>query len=207
MEFRRGTKFMTKGKKKKSQIASTPKRSNQLTARTARAPAHKPLVNDDVHIFVDDQNLFWGIVNSLADKSFRLDIGLLALMAAKSSLDNTRVIKSAYVAGVVPDDDYFWEIWKQHNFIVNRGFLGHNNRSKQDDAFLIRDMTKTICRAEGPSTIVLIAGDADYGPPLEFAVEEGWRVEVLTTGRGISSALEKYVHEFRTFSEDSIRRM
>ncbi|GGF24417.1 hypothetical protein GCM10011321_14750 [Youhaiella tibetensis] len=111
------------------------------------------------------------------------------------------------MAGVIPDDDYFWEIWKQHNFVVNRGFLGNGNRSKQDDAFLIRDMTKTICRAEGPSTIVLIAGDADYGPPLEFAVEEGWRVEVFTTGRGVSSALEKYAHEFRTIHEDQIRLM
>jgi hypothetical protein len=198
---------MAKGKKKTRSTSSTSKSGNQVTLRTARAPSHNTLANDNVHIFVDDQNLFWGIVNSLQDKSFRVDIGLLALLAAKASNGSTRVIKSAYVAGVIPDDDYFWEVWKQNNFIVNRGFLGINNRSKQDDAFLIRDMTKTICREEGPSTIVLIAGDADYGPPLEFAIEEGWRVEVLTTGRGISSALEKFVHEFRIFSEDSIRRM
>ena len=199
---------MAKGKKKTSDKAtSKPKNNSQIITRTAKAPEHKPLANNNVHIFVDDQNLFWGIVNSLADKSFRIDIGLLALNAAKSSLGVTRVIRSSYVAGVIPDDDYFWEIWKQHNFVVNRGFLGHNNRSKQDDTFLIRDMTKTICREEGPSTIVLIAGDADYGPPLEFAVEEGWRVEVLTTGRGVSSALERYAHEFRNIGEETIRRM
>ena len=191
----------------KNRNTSSSRSTNAVTNRTARAPVHKPLANTNVHIFVDDQNLFWGIVNSLRDKSFRLDIGILTLSAAKSSSGSTRFIKSAYVAGVIPDDDYFWEIWKQHNFIVNRGFLGVNNRSKQDDAFLIRDMTKTICREEGPSTIVLIAGDADYGPPLEFAIEEGWRVEVLTTGRGVSSALEKYTHEFRVVNEETIRRM
>ncbi|KQU99733.1 hypothetical protein ASC68_08070 [Devosia sp. Root105] len=172
---------------------------------TPRAPAHKVLANKKVHIFVDDQNLFWGIVNSGGGKGFRIDIGLLTLAACKDTNGQARFIESAYVAGVIPDDDYFWEIWKQHNFTVNRGFLGTNNRSKQDDAYLIRDMTKTICRSEAPSTIVLIAGDADYGPALQFAVEEGWRVEVFTTGRGVSAALEPYVHEFRIIDESQIK--
>ncbi|MCF1744741.1 NYN domain-containing protein [Paradevosia shaoguanensis] len=192
---------------KKKIMSKAPAKQGKAIERTARAPAHKPLVNDNVHVFVDDQNLFWDIVNSGAGKGFRIDIGLLTLAACKDTAGKARFIASAYVAGVIPDDDYFWEVWKQHNFVVNRGFLGHGNRSKQDDAFLIRDMTKTICREAGPSTIVLIAGDADYGPPLEFAVEEGWRVEVFTTGRGVSAALERYAHEFRVVDEEQIRLM
>lgn len=194
---------MTRGKKKRKE-SGVPKQGG-FVERTPRAPTHKELANNNVHVFVDDQNLFWDIVNSGAGRGFRIDIGLLTLAAARDSEAKARFIESAYVAGVIPDDDYFWEVWKQHNFTVNRGFLGTNNRSKQDDAFLIRDMTKTVCRSEGPSTIVLIAGDADYGPPLEFAVNEGWRVEVLTTGRGVSAALENYVHEFRLIHEAEIR--
>jgi len=188
-----------------SKKKDAPPKQGKFKLSAPKAPAHKPLVNNNVHVFVDDQNLFWGIVNSGAGKGFRLDIGMLTLAACKDSNGKARFIESAYVAGVIPDDDYFWEIWKQHNFTVNRGFLGTNNRSKQDDAYLIRDMTITICRSPGPSTIVLIAGDADYGPPLQFAIQEGWRVELFTTGRGVSSALEKYVHEFRIINEEEIK--
>ena len=58
-------------------------------------------------------------------------------------------------------------------------------------------MTLTIAEKPGPSTIVLVAGDADYGPPLELAVECGWRTEVAFIDRGISAALESKTHEFR----------
>ncbi len=158
-----------------------------------------------MHIFVDDQNLFWGLVNSREDRGYRVDIGRLSAAAVRKTGGIAREIGSAYVAGVIPDDDSFWEIWKNHNFEVNRGFLGHGKRSKQDDSFLVRDLTKTVCREPGPSTIVLVAGDADYMPPLQMAVEEGWRVEVLTIGRGVSSALEPYTHEFRLIDEEEIR--
>lgn len=52
---------------------------------------------------------------------------------------------------------------------------------------------------EGPWTIVLVAGDADHGPPLIKVIEKGWRVEVVfeISSTGVSAALEPYVHEFR----------
>jgi uncharacterized LabA/DUF88 family protein len=58
-------------------------------------------------------------------------------------------------------------------------------------------MTSTLFEQPGPSTVVLVAGDADYVPPLSKAVEKGWRTEVAFTNRGIATALMPVVHEFR----------
>lgn len=109
---------------------------------------------------------------------------VLTLRAAPAPGGTARGVKSAYIAGVIPDDDSFWEIAKSRGFTVRRGFLGSNSRSKQDDAYLITDMTSTLYEEEGPSTIVLVAGDADYVPPLRKAVERRWRTECAFINRG-----------------------
>jgi uncharacterized LabA/DUF88 family protein len=169
------------------------------------APDHAPLSDDWVHIFVDDQNLFWGIVNEELGPGFRIDFGNLLLEACRTIGGKSRAIGSAYIAGVIPDDDSFWKIAQNQGFIVRRGYLGSNNRSKQDDAYLVTDMTATLFERPGPSTIVLVAGDADYVPPLKKALEKGWRTEIAFTNRSISKSLEHVVHEFRTIRAADIQ--
>ena len=90
-------------------------------------------------------------------------------------------------------------------FTVRRGYLGSGNRSKQDDAYLISEVVETVCMQPGPSTVILVAGDADYVPPLIKAQDRHWRNEVAFIDRGISIALEAYVHEFRTMSARSLQ--
>lgn len=184
--------------------AKSKRHSNKFIAapspliRQGGANEHAKLKNEFVHIFVDDQNLFYGIVNQEMGPAFRIDFGKLILAACRDTNGKSRWVGSAYIAGVIPDDDSFWEIAKNQGFTVRRGYLGSNSRSKQDDAYLITDMTATLFEQEGPSTIVLVAGDADYAPPLKKAIEKGWRTEVAYTSRGISTALTPYAHEFRT---------
>lgn len=173
--------------------------------RLGGADPHQPLKNNMVHLFVDDQNLFWGMVNDEAGHSFRIDFGELAEEVAKDGKRQMRAVRSAYIAGVIPDDDSFWQIATNKGWEVRRGFLGSNGRSKQDDAYLITDITSTLFEQQGPSTIVLVAGDADYVPPLKKALEKGWRVEVVFTDKGLSTALHPVVHEFRTITASSIR--
>ena len=172
--------------------------------RNGKAPAHKSLVNNRVHVFVDDQNLFWGIVNQEYGRSFRIDFGRLLTLASKDTNGQTRFVESAYIAGVIPDDDSFWKIAENQGFTVRRGYLGKHQRSKQDDAYLITDLTSTLYEQAGPSTIILVAGDADYVPPLELSVSKGWRNEVAFIDRGIAEALEPTVHEFRQISPSTI---
>lgn len=177
-----------------------------MAQRTARAPAHQPLLDPGVHIFVDDQNLFWGITNDVYGKGYRMDFGRLALAAAKDTNGNTRPIRKAYIAGVIPDDDYFWEVAKNQGFEVKRGYLGTNNRSKQDDAYLITEIVSTVFEKPGPCTTVLVAGDADYKPPLEKVLAKGWRSEVAFIGHSVSVALESVVHEFQEILPTSIQK-
>jgi hypothetical protein len=179
------------GKKKKGAAESS-------SIKAGGAPAHGVLKNDLVHLFVDDQNLFWGIVNDEKGRGFRLDFGQLAITAALRPDGSGRGIRTSYIAGVIPDNDSFWKVAQDQGFTVRRGYLGSNRRSKQDDAYLITDITSTLFEQEGPSTIVLVAGDADYVPPLKKAIERGWRVEVAFTTRGISASLTPWVHQFRT---------
>ena len=177
-----------------------------LQITTGGAKQHNKLVNDLVHVFVDDQNLFWGIVNNDRGIAFRIDFGRLLLAAARDAQGQPRGVQSAFIAGVVPDDDSFWEAAKSRGFTVKRGYLGHNNRSKQDDAYLITEVVSTLYEEAGPSTVVVVAGDADYVPPLELAVKKGWRTEVAFVNRGVSTALVPVVHGFRRIAVGDIQR-
>jgi uncharacterized LabA/DUF88 family protein len=175
------------------------------TFRTGKAPPHAGLANNLVHIFVDDQNLFYGIVNNELGKAFRVDFGRLLLEVCKNTVGEARAVGSAYIAGVIPDDDSFWDIAQNRGFTVRRGYLGSRKRSKQDDAFLITDLMTTLYEQSGPSTVILVAGDADYMPPLMRIIEKGWRTEVAFISRGVSITLEPYVHEFRTLTAQSFQ--
>lgn len=186
-----GALTMAKSKSPKHQTA-------RETYRVGRAPDHSNLANNLVHVFVDDQNLFYQVVNHDVGRSFRVDFGRLLLEVCKDTAGNARGVGSAYIAGVIPDDDTFWNIAEAQGFKVRRGYLGTGNRSKQDDAYLITDMMETLYEQQGPSTMVLVAGDADYMPPLQRVVQKGWRTEVAFINRGISIALEPQIHEFRT---------
>src|SRR5258708_7612874 len=121
-------------KAKKSSTAATPPR------RAGGAKVHGEVKSEMVHVFVDEQNLFLGIVYSERGGSYRMDFGRLLDEASRDAKGRMRTIKSAYIAGVVPDDDRFWQIAENQGFTVRRGFLGAGGRSKQDDAYLITDI-------------------------------------------------------------------
>lgn len=189
-------------KQKKSKNVPT---SKSPPPRIGRAKPHSTLKNEMVHVFVDDQNLFYGIVNERGDRSYRIDFGDLLSEVSKGPNGKPRAIRSAYIAGVIPDNDTFWKIAENQGFIVKRGYLGAGGRSKQDDAYLITEMVSALYEQDGPSTIVLVAGDADYVPPLEKSFEKGWRNEVAFVTRGASIALELVVHEFRVLDPEVFR--
>ena len=187
--------------KKKAKVA------DRAYIRKGSAKDHVHLKNESVHVFVDDQNLFWGALNSGQNRSYRIDFGRLLTAASKDEDGKTRYVKSAYIAGVIPDDDSFWKIAESQGFVVKRGYLGTSGgqtRSKQDDAYLITEITATLYEHEGPSTIVLVAGDADYVPPLMKAIEKGWRTEIAFIDRGLASALDPVAHLFRTINPSNI---
>lgn len=173
--------------------------------RSGAAPTHPPLANNFVHVFVDDQNLFIGL-SSAYGRSYNIDFGKLLMEAARDSEGNPRPVRTAFIAGIIPDNDDFWREVERLGFTVRRGFLDEHDHSKQDDAYVVSALTAVLYEEEGPSTIVLVAGDADYVPPLERAIGKGWRVEVaFTFPESISPALLPVVHEFRKLDSRKIR--
>jgi hypothetical protein len=177
---------MSKGSKKRVRHQNT-NTAKSIINFLPKAPAHGKLIDQKVHVFIDDQNLFYGITNNRYGPGFRIDFGRLLLQS----------VGSAYIAGVIPDGDSFWQIANNQGLKVRRGYLGSNNRSKQDDAYLITDMVSTLYEQSGPSTVALIAGDADYVPPLIKSLERGWRNEVVFIDHGISRSLEAVAHQIR----------
>ncbi len=194
----------TQKKRKTSSRKNTRARAAEPEVRQGGAPAHQALANNLVHVFVDDQNLFWGIVNDERGISFRIDFGRLLLAASRDVNGKARGVKTAYIAGVIPDDDSFWEVAKSQGFTVRRGYLGSSGRSKLDDAYLMTDLVSTLYEESGPSTIVLVAGDADYMPALKRSLEKGWRNEVLFISRGLSVVLTPVAHELRRLHSGDI---
>ena len=187
-----------KSRKKKQQEQQTKNFARSIALFVPRAPAHAPLVDDKVHVFVDDQNLFFGITNNKYGKGFRIDFGRLLLQACQRPGGITRSVGSAYIAGVIPDDDSFWEIAKNQGFKVRRGYLGTNNRSKQDDAYLITDMVSTIFEQPGPSTLVLIAGDEELrATPAQVVGKRLAQRGRLHRPRHFEKVLEPVAHEIR----------
>jgi hypothetical protein len=93
------------------------KPQNRETHRVGRANNHSELLNNGVHVFVDDQNLFYGITNNSGDRGFRIDFGRLLLEVCRDTKGNVRPVISAYIAGVIPDDDSFWKAAESKGFI------------------------------------------------------------------------------------------
>jgi hypothetical protein len=76
----------------------TKRDTRDVAVRQGAAPAHQPLVNNLVHVFVDDQNLFWGIVNDRQGILYRIDFGQLLIEVSRNQQGDARGVKSAYIA-------------------------------------------------------------------------------------------------------------
>ena len=136
-------------KRRRKSTKTRQSRQGPITIVQGKAEPHGKLISQGVHVFVDDQNLFYGIINQDYGRDFRIDFGQLLLAAARDTNNQPRSVGSAYIAGVIPDNDSFWKIVENRGFTVRRGFLGSGKRSKQDDAYLITDMVSTLYEQDG----------------------------------------------------------
>jgi uncharacterized LabA/DUF88 family protein len=157
---------------------------------------HGPLLNNLVHIFVDDQNLWIAAGAESTSARFRLDFGELLNYVSKDEANQVRAVRTAMIAGTVPPEDSFWEIARNQGFAVKLGYRGFGGKSKQDDHHVTADMVETVCTEPGPSTVILVAGDGDYGPCLDKALARGWRVEVFFVRTGLSPEIERRAHRY-----------
>ena len=137
-----------------------------------KAPPHGQLANNKVHVFVDDQNLFYGITNHTGNRGYRIDFGRLLTSAAKDVSGKDRFVSTAFIAGVIPDDDTFWQKAQKEGFEVKRGFIS-NNSSKCDDSYLVAEIMETIYEGMGYFEVLVKKGSAlavsDVGAGINLA--------------------------------------
>jgi hypothetical protein len=83
-------------KKKKGSLAVQP------LVRPGAAKAHGSLVDDSVHVFVDDQNLFWGLLNDGRSRAYRIDFGRMLTSASKDVKTPPRTGHPQYCGSPTP---------------------------------------------------------------------------------------------------------
>lgn len=105
---------------------------------------------------------------------FRIDYGcLLKLIMGDRELGQPALI----VGSKPPSNDSLWKRCHEQRFDVKVFPRNAANQEKQVDSTLVTFACKAIYTATR-GTIVLVAGDGDYKPVVEQAIEQGWKVEV-----------------------------
>jgi uncharacterized LabA/DUF88 family protein len=144
----------------------------------------KEAPTEQLHIFLDNSNV-WIEGQRVAaggspdddrmDSSYRIDFGRLMNLVRRD-----REIAEANLYGSEPPpNDSVWRVATERGFrpkVFQRNF---KNREKKVDTQLCVDATKSMYSHHPKGRVlVLIAGDADYMPAIEVALQRGWRAEV-----------------------------
>ena len=167
---------------------------------------HAALVNNLVHIFVDDQNIWIEAGKKSPWSDYRIDFGELLNIVSQDENKKMRPVRQAMIAGTIPPDDSFWDVARDQGFTVKLGYRGFHGKSKQDDHHITADIVETVCEQPGPSTIVLVAGDGDYGPALEKVLARGWCIEVCYVEGSLSPAVKGRAHRLVKLNPADIGR-
>ena len=145
-----------------------------------------------LHLFVDNSSVFIQAKSSVPLQENILLVG--------SELPNVRVdygrlllkIKGTCEIGVAPwligsrppPDDTVWNAMRDHGFEVKVLPCNCKNKEKAVDTGLVEAMKRLYTQPVG--ILVLVAGDGDYAPLIDTALEQGWKVEIFFWNSGES---------------------
>ncbi|CAI2168002.1 13684_t:CDS:2 [Funneliformis geosporum] len=95
--------------------------------------------------------------------------------------------------------DRLWNKRRDQGFVVNLIKQNPNStREKKVDTTLVMHGMK-ILKERDPGILVIVAGDSDYVPLVEHALEKGWKVEIWFWSSGLS---REYKPEFSKFGKN-----
>ena len=139
---------------------------------------------EKLHIFLDNSNVWIEgqraatgdpIATERMDAAYRIDFGRLLEYVRKGR----NIVDARLYGSEPPPNDTVWNIAKDCGFVpkvFKRNFQG---REKKVDTQLCVDATTAFYTHTPRNRIlVLLAGDADYMPVVETALERAWKVEV-----------------------------
>lgn len=141
-----------------------------------------------VHIFIDNSNveiegkkLVSNLENVFKDQLF-IEYGRLLeiVYSGRTIGDNPIIVRSRS-----PSNDSLQKKIEYLGFrveVYNRSVIDH--RAKEVDSELKASICDAIQEYKRPGTIVLVAGDSDYGPMLRQALLRNWSVEIWFWTKG-----------------------
>ena len=102
-----------------------------------------------------------------------------------------------------PPDDSVWDRIRDDGFDVKVFDRNIRNKEKGVDMEMGMDIAERLFTADGPATMVIAAGDADYVPAVSRAQDRGWKVEVWfwrNAAADLKTACDRFVELDRQLS-------
>lgn len=139
---------------------------------------------EQLHIFLDNSNVWIegqraatgsSFGDDRKDAAFRIDFGKLLDHVGKGRT----IVEAKLYGSEPPPNDTVWNIAKDRGFAPKVFKRDFRNREKKVDTQLCVDVTRTVyTNLPSNRVLVLIAGDADYLPAVEVALQQKWKAEV-----------------------------
>jgi len=153
---------------------------------------------DPVHVFIDNSNVFIqgkhlvSSINKVSDIDY--DKLLKIILGGRETAQKPIIVGSYWPRrkkSPQPDNP-FWKFWKklETNGFDIKLYENKNQKEKLVDTKITTRITASV-HTEKTSTIILVAGDGDYEPPLLEAKENGWDVEVWFWRNGLAHSLKR----------------
>ena len=132
-----------------------------------------------MHVFIDNTNLFIQgkhLVSSIKKVSDIDYDKLLKIILGGRETAQKPIIVGSYWPRNRKSDNPYWKKLETNGFDIKL-YENKNKKEKLVDTKITTRITASV-HTEKTSTIILVAGDGDYEPPLLEAKENGWDVEV-----------------------------
>ncbi len=173
-------------------------------------------MTEKIHMFVDNSNVLIEArrfssmkkrgkdkLDKLVDDTYEIDWGKFVHIV--KSKDNRLLAQVPVLYGSrPPPDDTIWQRIRDEGFDVKVFDRNIRNKEKGVDMEMGMDVMERIMTVTPPTTIVMVAGDADYLPVIKRAKDKGWKVEVWfwsnaageikTAAKSEFNELDKYLH-------------
>ena len=124
------------------------------------------------------RNIFDAMNNGILDVTYRIDFGKLHSLLAGNEI--AEIKRCVLFGSRPPPNDSLWGVAERAGFEVVVEDRNVQNKEKKVDTGIVTAMlTDAYSTAEaGNDIITLAAGDADYVPPVETLVRNGFTVHV-----------------------------
>ncbi len=128
-----------------------------------------------------ERNINEAMRNSALDSTYRLSFGKLYQFIAGE--DKRQTARAMLFGSRPPENDAIWELAKKAGFEVIVQDRNVANREKKIDTGIVTELMRDAYKnAREGDVFTIVSGDADYVPPVERLVGDGYQVDVVFWG-------------------------